>query len=105
MNESPQKKWARWCATGCTLLYLALFFPSFYIGLIGSHIANSDTISGRTGTIMVFASVAVPFSLIFCIFLLWRKYFQERFQAMYIACIGPFIVALLMWLLMRLLVI
>lgn len=104
IGESPEKKQARWVATAATLLFLALFFPSFYIGLFGSAIANNDTISGTVGTVMVFASIAVPFFLIFSIFLLWRRYFQGRFYDMYLACCLPFGVALIMWLLMRLLV-
>ncbi|MBS0656510.1 MAG: hypothetical protein JSR46_12095 [Verrucomicrobia bacterium] len=104
MEESPEKKTARYVGIGCTLLYLALFFPSFYVGLLGPSMGSNGPTSGGVALAFVFMSIFVPFSLIASIMLLWAMYVQRSFRAMYFCCLLPVITALLMLFLITFLV-
>lgn len=96
MEESSQKKIARYIGASCTILYLALFFPSFYVGLLCPDMTGNTPTVGSIATAIVLMSILVPFSLILSILLLWAMYVQNRIRAMYICCLIPIITAALM---------
>jgi hypothetical protein len=97
MEESSKKKIARYIGIGCTLLYLALFFPSFYVGLLCPDMSGDNApASGTIGTAIVLMSILVPFSLIVSILSLWAMYVQNWLRAMYFCCLIPVITAALM---------
>lgn len=88
MNE---KQLAGYLAIGFTLLYLALFFPSFYTVFLDPALYQSSKMTITTGVIITFLSVSVPASIVAAIYGMWFKYVRAKYKGVYFFCALPLI--------------
>ncbi len=77
----------------CSFLYLALFFPSFYVAILAPNLFENAHMTASIGIIVVFLSVSVPLSIVVSIGLIWFMYFRGAYKNVYFFCLFPLIVA------------
>jgi hypothetical protein len=73
----------------CSVLYLALFFPAFYIGMLIPHLLENANVTTRSGIAIVFLSILAPIMIIIGIGMIWYKYFSGNYRGAYLACLFP----------------
>src|SRR6185295_5272700 len=98
---TPEDKQARLTGLIATGLYLALFFPSFYIFMLAGLFEHPE-MSGTIGVILVFLSAACPLSIVAGIGLIWNRYFRKDYKGVYISCTIPIIATIIIVVLMKL---
>ncbi len=78
-----------YCGIGCTLVYLALFFPSFYIGMLCPHLFENASVTTATGLAIIFLSMLAPLSLMVGVAMIWYYYFAGEYKKAFYACGFP----------------
>jgi hypothetical protein len=78
-----------------TCLYLLIFFPYFYISLFSLAIFGVPDTTLSRGLIIVGLFLTVPFSLLFSIFFMWRKFDQKQYSRAYFYFVLPLLVGLI----------
>jgi hypothetical protein len=76
-----------------SFLYLALFFPSFYVSFLVPGLFENPNMTGTIGVILVFLSVLVPCAIVASIGLIWFMYFRDSLKLMLFFCFFPIIVS------------
>jgi len=88
------KSQAKYAGFITSFLYLALFFPSFYILLLMPHLYENANITTSIGLIIIALSVSVPLSIVIGIGGTWYMYLQENYKSSLLFCFLPCLVAL-----------
>lgn len=93
-DNETLKRQAKYSALISTLIYLALFFPSFYVLLLMPHFYQNATITTSMGLLIISLSLSVPLSIVIGIGGTWYNYFQENYKSSMLFCFLPCLVAL-----------
>ncbi len=75
-----------------TCFYLLIFFPYFYASLFSLAIFGVPNITLVRGSIFVGLFLTVPFSSLFSIFFMWRKFNLKQYSKAYFYGVLPFLV-------------
>jgi hypothetical protein len=73
----------------CTLVYLALFFLSFYAIIFLPSLYGNPDMTSKIGVLLVFLSLLPPLSIVISIGLIWNRYFSQDYLGVYISCLIP----------------
>jgi hypothetical protein len=92
-SKSIQKR-ARNIGIICSILYLALFFPSFYIFMLAPGMFENPHMTDAIGIMLIVIDICVPLSLIVSLWMIWQKYWQGAYRAVYAACALPVVTCL-----------
>lgn len=95
------EKQARIWGIACTVIYLALFFPSFYIGMLNPHLLDNANVTTWPGLAIVFLSLLAPISIVIGIGVIWYMYFAENYVMVYVGCALPLACSMIILLLMK----
>lgn len=93
MNE--EQKRARLCGFLCSILYIACFFLSFYLFVFVPDLLGNPNMTTALGLWLVFLSLLTPLSIVISIGLIWNRYLNQRYRAMYLSCLIPIVTALI----------
>lgn len=72
-----------------SVLYLALFFPAFYIGMLIPNLLENSNVTTGSGIAIVLLSILAPIMIIVGIGMIWYKYFARNYRGAYLACLFP----------------
>ncbi len=85
---------AKYSAVIATILYLALFFPSFYIGMLSPPLFENANITTVSGVLVVTLSLLEPLALVVSVCTMWYMYFQEEYYKVFFWCLFPLFVGI-----------
>ena len=85
-----------------TVIYVGLFFPSFYVFMLNPHLFENAEVTSFTGIVLVLLSVCVPVSIIVAIGMIGTHYFRAEYKRMYLYCLLPIAVTIVVLVLMGL---
>lgn len=87
-RESDRKS-AKYYAVGFTILYIVLFLPFLYMGLLSSMIFDNPSMTVPVGLSIIFFTFLIPLSMPVSIYLTWSRYLRGQHKKARIFCILP----------------
>ena len=92
-DGTKRQRLAGYLGVICSFVYLALFFPSFYVAMFVPNLFENSQMTASLGIIVVFLSISVPLSIVVSIGMIWFMYFRGAYKNVYFFCLFPLIVA------------
>lgn len=92
-DTAKSQKIAGYVGVICSFIYLALFLPSFYIGMLCPELFENTNITATIGITIVFLSALAPVSIVVAIGLIWFMYLRASYKAMYFFCVFPLLIS------------
>ncbi len=89
VEEGKNRKSAKYCAIGFTILYLVLFLPFFYMGLLSSMVFDNPRMTVPVGLSMIFLTFLISLSMPVSIYLMWSRYLRGQYKKTRIFCALP----------------
>jgi len=84
-----ERKRAFYWGLGCSLLYLACFFLSFYLFVFVPQLLGNPDMTTGVGLWLIFLSLWTPLSIVISIALIWNRYLNQNYRGLYFACLIP----------------
>ena len=85
--------WAGWCAAIASFVYLALFLPSFYVGILCPGLYENANITATIGILIVFLSIVPPVAIVVSIGMMWFMYFQGAWRNVFLFALLPLVLS------------
>lgn len=83
------RKSAKYCAVGFTILYIVLFLPFFYMGLLSSMAFDNPRMTVPVGLSIMSLTFLISLSMPISIYLMWSRYLRSQYQQTRIFCALP----------------
>lgn len=88
-EEKKNQKSAKRCAVGFTILYIILFLPFFYMGLLSSMVFDNPRMTVPIGLSIIFLTLLISLSMPVSIYLMWSRYLRGEYRKTLIFCALP----------------
>ena len=88
-EEEKNRKNAKHCAVGFTVLYMVLFLPFFYMGLLSSMVFDNPRMTASVGLSIIFLTLLISLSMPVSIYLMWSRYLRGEYKKTRIFCALP----------------
>jgi hypothetical protein len=88
-EEKKNRKSAKRCAVGFTILYTILFFPFFYMGLLSSMVFDNPRMTVPIGLSIIFLTLLISLSMPVSIYLMWSRCLRGEYKKTRIFCALP----------------
>lgn len=88
-EEEKNRKSAKHCIAGFTVLYMVLFLPLFYMGLLSSMIFDNPRMTVPIGLSIIFFTLLISLSMPVSIYLMWSRYLRGEYKKIRIFCALP----------------
>ncbi len=98
--EEERKRAFFWGFT-CSFIYLACFFLSFYLFVFAPQLLGNPDMTTGIGLSLIFLSLLTPLSIVVSIFLIWNRYLNQKYRGMYLSCLLPPAVVLIVIILLN----
>ena len=83
------KKTAKCLAVISTLIYIVLFPPFFYMGLLSSMIFDNPRMTAPVGLSIIFLTLLISLSMPVSIYLIWSRYLRGLYKKTLFFCALP----------------
>ena len=88
-EEEKKRKSVKHCAVGFTVLYMILFFPFFYMGLLSSMVFDNPRMTVPVGLSIIFLTLLISLSMPVSVYLMWSRYLRGEYKKSRIFCALP----------------
>jgi hypothetical protein len=83
------RKSAKCCAISFSIIYLMLFLPFFYMGMLSSMAFDNPIMTAPVGIVIMLLTFSISFSMPISIYLMWSRYLCGQYKKTRIFCAIP----------------